>query len=83
MNCDPEKNCTGSEYHAEVRFVTGRCELRIYLLSGDGDIFVVKAGAEFQLLSTNPMGERLMATPALSDGRMYVRGEKNLFAVGR
>ena len=56
---------------------------RIYLSSEDGDIFVVKAGAEFQLLSTNPMGERLMATPALSDGRMYVRGEKNLFAVGR
>ena len=56
---------------------------RIYLSSEDGDIFVVKAGAEFQLLGTNPMGERLMATPALSDGRMYVRGEKNLFAVGR
>lgn len=56
---------------------------RIYLSSEDGDIFVVKSGAEFQLLSTNPMGERLMATPALSEGRMYVRGEKNLFAIGR
>lgn len=56
---------------------------RIYLSSEDGNIFVVKAGVEFQLLSTNPMGERLMATPALSEGRMYVRGEKNLFAIGR
>jgi outer membrane protein assembly factor BamB len=56
---------------------------RIYLSGEDGDIFVVKAGADFKLLSTNPMGERLMATPALSDGRMYVRGEKNLFAIGR
>jgi outer membrane protein assembly factor BamB len=56
---------------------------RIYLSSEDGDIFVVKAGADFRLLSTNPMGERLMATPALSEGRMYVRGEKNLFAIGR
>ncbi len=56
---------------------------RIYLSSEDGDIFIVKAGAEFQLLNTNPMGERLMATPAISDGRMYVRGEKNLFAIGR
>ena len=56
---------------------------RIYLSSEDGDIFVVKAGAGYQSLGSNPMGERLMATPALSDGRMYVRGEKNLFAIGR
>jgi outer membrane protein assembly factor BamB len=56
---------------------------RLYLSSEDGDIFVVKAGADFQVLATNPMGERLMATPALSDGKMYVRGERNLFAIGR
>jgi outer membrane protein assembly factor BamB len=56
---------------------------RIYLPSEDGDIFVVKSGKDFALLSTNPMGERLMATPALSDGTMFVRGEHNLFAIGR
>lgn len=56
---------------------------RIYLSGEDGDIFVVRAGDEFQLLSTNPMGERLMATPAFSGGKMYVRGEKSLFAIGR
>jgi len=37
----------------------------------------------FSLLAANPMGERLMATPALSGGRMYVRGEHTLFAVGQ
>lgn len=56
---------------------------RIYLPSEDGDIFVVSAGVTFKLVSTNPMGERLMATPALADGRMFVRGEHNLFAIGR
>ncbi|MBS1117382.1 MAG: bamB 2, partial [candidate division NC10 bacterium] len=56
---------------------------RIYLSSEDGDIFVVRAGATFELISSNPMGERLMATPALSDSRMFVRGERNLFAIGR
>jgi hypothetical protein len=35
------------------------------------------------VLGTNPMGEPLMATPALAVGRMYVRGEKHLFAVGK
>jgi len=56
---------------------------RIYLPSEDGDILVVKAGKDFELLSTNPMGERLMATPALSDGRMFVRAEHSIFAIGR
>ncbi len=56
---------------------------RIYLSSEDGDVFVVKAGEGFELLSTNPMGERLMATPALSGGTMFIRGERTLFAVSR
>ena len=56
---------------------------KIYLSSEDGDIFVVKAGATYELGATNGMGERLMATPALSNGRMFVRGERHLFAIGR
>ena len=56
---------------------------RIYLPGEDGDVFVVKAGKDFELLSTNPMGERLMATPALSDGTMYIRAEHSVFAIGR
>ena len=48
---------------------------KIYLPSEDGDIFVVAAGSKFEHLETNPMGELLMASPALSDGVMYVRTE--------
>jgi outer membrane protein assembly factor BamB len=56
---------------------------RIYLASEDGDMFVVKEGKDFELLATNPMGERLMATPALAGGKIFIRAEHNLFAVGR
>ena len=56
---------------------------RIYLSSEDGDIFVVRSGRTFELLSKNAMGEPLMTTPALTAGTMIVRGEKHLFAVGR
>ena len=56
---------------------------RIYMASEDGDIFVAQAGKDFGLLATNPMGERLMATPALSGGKMFVRGEHTVFAIGR
>ena len=56
---------------------------KIYLPSEDGDIFVVNAGADFKLIATNNMGELLMATPAISEGMMYVRAEHHLFAIGQ
>jgi outer membrane protein assembly factor BamB len=56
---------------------------RIFLPSEDGDIFVVRAGKEFDVLAVNPMGERVMATPALAGGRMFIRGERTVFAIGR
>ena len=56
---------------------------KIYLPSEDGDIFMVKAGPQFELLGANHMGQLLMATPAISDGMMFVRTEHDLFAIGR
>ena len=56
---------------------------RIYLSNEDGEILVVAAGREFRRISTNSMGELLMATPALSDGVMYVRSVSSLFAIGQ
>jgi hypothetical protein len=54
---------------------------KLYVASEDGDVFVMKAGPKPELLATNPMGEVLMATPALSDGLVIIRGLKHLFAV--
>jgi outer membrane protein assembly factor BamB len=55
---------------------------KIYLSSEDGDVFVVKAGPKYELLATNPVGEVMMATPAVSDGLVIVRGINHLFAFG-
>jgi outer membrane protein assembly factor BamB len=55
---------------------------KIYLPSEDGDIFVVKAGAHFELLQKNEMGEPLMATPAISGGMLLVRTQHHLWAIG-
>ncbi len=54
---------------------------KLYLPSEDGDVFVVKAGPKFELLATNPVGEALMATPAISDGMLILRGHKHVYAV--
>ena len=55
----------------------------IYLSNEDGEMLVVEAGETFKHVATNSMGETLMATPAISDGAMYVRGASTLFAIGR
>jgi outer membrane protein assembly factor BamB len=56
---------------------------KIYLSNEDGEILVLGAGDKFSHLATNSMGELLMATPALSEGVMYVRSSSSLFAIGR
>lgn len=54
---------------------------KVYFTSEDGDVFVVKAGREFQLLAQNPIGEIGMATPAISEGVLYFRTDKSLIAL--
>ncbi len=54
---------------------------KIYLSSEDGEVFVVRAGPKHELLSVNPVGEVIMATPAISDGLLIVRGINHVFAV--
>ena len=54
---------------------------RLYFASEDGEVFVVKAGPVYELLSINKMGEPLMATPAASDGMLLIRGQRHLFAI--
>jgi outer membrane protein assembly factor BamB len=55
---------------------------KIYCAGEDGVVFVLAADGKFKLLAEHRVGETLMATPALSDGVMYLRGTRTLFAVG-
>ena len=53
------------------------------MASEDGEVYVVKAGEKFELLATNPMGQTVMATPAISGGTLIIRGLKEVVAVGQ
>jgi len=55
---------------------------KLYLASEDGDVFVVKAGRQYELLSKNVMGQPLMATPAITQGMLILRGDKAIYAIG-
>ena len=54
---------------------------KIYLTAENGSVAVVKAGAEFQLVATNDLGESCLATPAISRGRLFFRTRHHLVAV--
>ncbi len=69
----------GSGYSASPVAADGK----LYLSNEDGEMLVVGAGAAFTHIATNSMGETLMATPAISDGVLFVRGASTLFAIAR
>ncbi|HYE85309.1 MAG TPA: PQQ-binding-like beta-propeller repeat protein [Vicinamibacterales bacterium] len=69
----------GSGYSASPVAADGK----LYLSNEDGEIVVVDAGPVFKQIAVNSMGETIMATPALSNGVMFIRGASTLFAVGR
>lgn len=55
-------------------------EGKIFLTSEDGETFVIKAGPEYEVLATNTLDEPVHASPAIANGRVYVRGARHLFA---
>jgi outer membrane protein assembly factor BamB len=56
---------------------------RLYITNEDGHTFVLQQGKEYKVLAENELGEPVMATPAVVDGTLYVRGGRHLFAIGQ
>ena len=56
---------------------------KIYFLSQTGETIVVKAGRTPSILARNDLGVRLVASPAISGGQIFLRGDGRLFAVGK
>jgi outer membrane protein assembly factor BamB len=55
---------------------------RLLLTSEDGDTFFIKAGPRHEVLGASSVGEPVYASPALARGRVFIRGERHLFAIG-
>jgi len=56
---------------------------RVFFTNDQGETFVLRAGPTFELLRTNRIGEMTLASPALVDGRWYIRTDRSLFAIGK
>jgi outer membrane protein assembly factor BamB len=56
---------------------------KVYFVSETGEVIVLRAGRKPQVIARNDMGERLMASPAISNGQIFLRSDGSLFAIGK
>ncbi|MHB1423798.1 MAG: outer membrane protein assembly factor BamB family protein [Gemmataceae bacterium] len=56
---------------------------KVYAVSQNGSVYVFAAAAEFKLLAKNSIGEPVSSTPAVAENRLFVRGDKHLFCIGK
>jgi len=54
----------------------------VYFLNDRGVTHVVRPGATFEQVAQNEIGEKCFASPAISQGCLFIRGEKHLFRIG-
>lgn len=55
---------------------------RIYAAAENGTVFVFSAAKQFELLATNQLDDSVIASPAVVDGRLLIRGKQNLYCFG-
>jgi outer membrane protein assembly factor BamB len=58
------------------------CAGRIYAVGEQGDVYVFAAADKFDMLATNSMGQRILSTPAIAVGDIFIRGEDSLCCIG-
>jgi outer membrane protein assembly factor BamB len=55
----------------------------VAMTSEEGDTFMLKAGPTHEIARTNSVDEPVFSSPAIANGRIYIRGQKHLFAIGK
>ena len=65
------------EHHASLVSADGL----VYFLNDEGVTRVVKPGPQFQLVAQNELGEKCFASPAISAGQIFIRGDNHLFCI--
>jgi outer membrane protein assembly factor BamB len=73
-----ERVDAGGDYYSSAIGANGR----VYIASQNGIVVVLDAGESLKVLARNKMDEQVFATPAILDGRIYLRGETHMFAFG-
>lgn len=81
---------TGAEIYAQQRIKPGTysgspvlADGKIYITNEDGLTTVIAAGPKFEVLAENALNDYTLSSPAISDGRIYIRTAQHLYSIGR
>lgn len=55
----------------------------VYIPNDEGIINVIRPDTTYESVAKNNIGERMFASPAISEGKIYLRGTKNLYCIGK
>jgi hypothetical protein len=55
---------------------------KVFLIGQGGQVSVLKAAGDWQVLKVNELDDEVFATPAITDGRIYVRTRSALYCFG-
>lgn len=69
----------GGEFYSSPIWIEGR----LYCISKRGEVVVLSASREFEVLARTDLGEKTFATPAIADGVMYLRTQSRLYSLGK
>ena len=77
------------QFHREIFNVIGGgvtedASMKVPITAVDGfHLSIIKAGPKFEILAQNDLGEEISASPAVSNGRIYLRTFDALYAIGK
>ena len=81
---------TGAEVYVQQRIKPGTysaspvlADGKIYITNEDGLTTVVAAGPKFEVLAENPLNDYVLSSPAISDGKIFIRTAQHLYAIGK
>ena len=66
------------DYYASPIGVDGK----VYIASEHGKVVVLRAAGDWEILAINEFDSDIYATPAVSEGQMYIRTRNALYAIG-
>ena len=69
----------GTTLYSSPMFADGK----LFIMDNDGVMRIYEYAKEMKLISENELGEMAGTTPAFADNRIYIRGEKNLYCIGK
>jgi outer membrane protein assembly factor BamB len=81
-------NANSGERHWMERLPSGHsaspvlADGNVYFVSNQGITTVIRPGTEFDVISKNEIGEPVSASPAISEGQIFIRGDQHLFCIG-